>query len=340
MMWQFHSEPLLAEQTWEGYYSRSFSKPIVNLMIACIPLTFLGFLRVSGPQARTLLQGQLTCQMDDLTPDVSRLGAQCNPQGRIISFFRLFFWMDAFYLQMPLNLIPIAEAALKKYAVFYKVEITDVSADMQSLALTGFKAEALLASLGLPAPTITNAVMTTDSLSITKLPCDEPLYEILGETTSIQNFQNKLSAQTQLQNESAWHLLQMRTGIPMIYAETSQQFLPHELNLPLIEAVSFNKGCYTGQEIIARMHYRGIAKKSVGLGKATASTPPTRGADIYTLGNAIGTLVDYTEIEPQHYVVSILLDQREPITTPIYLDQMETQPLHLSDPLPTGLKHV
>ena len=153
-----------------------------------------GLLKVAGPDAKKLLQGQLTCNLDDVSSTNSTLGAHCNPQGRVISLFRLFMHQNAYYLYMPKSLVATALAALKKYAVFYKVELTDASEEIKTLQ--------------------------------TRL---EPYADIAK-------------------------------GIPAIYPATSGKFLPHDLNLPNLHAVSFDKGCYTGQEIIARMHYRGTPK--------------------------------------------------------------------------------
>ncbi len=90
-------------------------------------LSKLGLVKASGPQAKALLQGQLTCNLDDITPTQSRLAAHCNPQGRIISFFRLFIFNSDYYLQMPIELVPIAMQALQKYAPFYKVQLQHIT---------------------------------------------------------------------------------------------------------------------------------------------------------------------------------------------------------------------
>jgi folate-binding Fe-S cluster repair protein YgfZ len=96
-------------------------------MNTIINLRHLGHLCISGPDAKKFLQGQLTCNLDEITPTNSTLGAHCNPQGRVISLFRLFIFLDNYYLQMPREMIPIAQKALQKYAVFFKVKLSDAS---------------------------------------------------------------------------------------------------------------------------------------------------------------------------------------------------------------------
>lgn len=195
--------------------------------------TPFGLLEISGEQAKKFLQGQLTCNMDEVTPESPHLAAHCNPQGRVISLFYLFLRDDHYFLQMPREMIPIALQALKKYAVFFKVKLTDVS-DEQRI-----------------------------------------------EKNSKEN-------------------------IPMIYPETSEQFLPHDLNLPALGAVSFNKGCYTGQEIIARMHYRGKLKNQLYRAKVNTQSKPVRGSTIYSKGEMCGNLVDFFEVNKGQYEVFVI----------------------------------
>ena len=88
-------------------------------------LSDLGCIKIQGKDAKKFLQGQVTCDVDKITTEQSSLAAHCNPQGRIISLFQLFLYRDAYYLLMQQTMIPIAMAALKKYAVFFKTEIKD-----------------------------------------------------------------------------------------------------------------------------------------------------------------------------------------------------------------------
>lgn len=195
-----------------------------------------GLLKVSGGDAKKLLQGQLTCQMEDVSPLQSRLGAYCNPQGRVISLFRIFQFANDYYLYMPQSLVPITLAALKKYAVFFKVALTDATQDLPNLA---------------------------SAITL------EPYADVYA-------------------------------GIPAIYPETSGLFLPHDLNLPALQAVSFEKGCYTGQEIIARMEFRGKPKKHLYAATLKNISPIKPGADIYSTqdkSRVVGNIVDTMQNE-------------------------------------------
>jgi folate-binding protein YgfZ len=198
--------------------------------------TTYGLLKITGPDAKKFLQGQLTCNLDEVTEE-PRLGAHCNPQGRIISLFRIFLKDENYFLQMPPSMIPIALKALKKYAVFFKVELSDASSEI------------------------------------------------------------KISEKINQQNKQA----EIENGIAEIYPETSEKFLPHELNLPTLGGVSFNKGCFTGQEIIARMQYRGKLKTRLFSTPISSDTPPQRGADF-----SQGIIVDYCQLGYNSYLLLVL----------------------------------
>jgi len=165
-----------------------------------------GLLKVSGKDAEKFLQGQLTCNIPDAMKEPFLIGAHCNREGRVLSLFFLYAIHSDFYLLMPKEMVDITLNALKKYVVFFKVQLTNVS---DLLCLTDKKYQ-------------------------------------LNKNDFIEN------------------------NIPIIYPETSGKFLPHDINLHHLGGIHFDKGCYTGQEIIARMHYRG--KLKTHLHKVTIQT--------------------------------------------------------------------
>ncbi|OGT44620.1 MAG: hypothetical protein A3F42_03365 [Gammaproteobacteria bacterium RIFCSPHIGHO2_12_FULL_37_34] len=211
-------------------------KITMNANTITVPLTDNGVLKVSGTDAKKFLQGQLTCNMDEITTKESRLAAHCNREGRIISLFYLAYFQEAYYCVMPFSMIALTLAAFKKYAVFYNVSLTDVS---EHFSVVGYVSE--------KAPAINNGF-------IIKIP-SKNRYLYISDTIS-HHPTNHLSI-------NSWRLLDIANGIPTIYPEISAVFLPHEINLIQLNAISFDKGCYTGQEIIARMHYRGKLKKQL-----------------------------------------------------------------------------
>lgn len=233
-----------------------------------------GLLKVSGGDAKKFLQGQLTCDLEKLNPGDSALGAHCNPQGRIISLFYLFAKADAYYLLMQHNMVDLALNALKKYAVFFKTELTNVS---DNFAVYG------------------EIQQTENCFQFIKLPTETAR----GFSIKERNIARKEDPA----NSLAWKRLNIQEGLATIYPETSGKFLPHDLNLVQLGAISFEKGCYTGQEIIARMQYRGKLKTMLCAIKIKEETLPLLGSDI----ESIGTLVDACQEENNQYYALIIM---------------------------------
>lgn len=246
----------------------------------CVLLSSLGLLKISGVGAKKLLQGQLTCNLDDVSAATPQFAAHCNPQGRIISLFWLLQYGDDYYLQMPRTLIPTAMTALKKYAVFFKVTLSDVSDAFIQYGHVG-----------------------------DHLPTNAPILSITMQgTPARQILIYETPALTPTRDEESWHYLQIINCLPMIYPETVEAFLPHELNLQNLNAISFNKGCYTGQEIIARMHYRGKLKTTLVAAEVDTPEMPIRGADIYSETGTIGHIVDFCKTGANTYTLLTIIN--------------------------------
>ncbi len=258
-------------------------------MNTTINLRHLGHICISGLDAKKFLQGQLTCNLDEITPTQSSLGAHCNPQGRVISLFRLFIFLDHYYLQMPRDMIPIALKALQKYAVFFKVKLTDASDELTSIGYLGD----------------TLPELPTECLCI-KEPGSR--YQLIGSSLEASD------------KEQEWKKLDIAQGIPAIYPETSERFLPHDIDLPKLNAISFNKGCYTGQEIIARMQYRGKLKNRLFRAKVQTDLPLTRGNDIYLENKTCGSIVDFVQIDYNNYELLVIAQESDVATGKLCID--------------------
>ena len=190
-------------------------------------LTPLSMVVVSGAQAETFLQSQLTCDVTQANSTTALLGAHCNIKGRMVSLFHLFKQDDAFCLLMPEEVVEIAAKALKKYAQFSKDVVITIETALPFVGVTDEPADIFLGN----APQY-------------GLQCSEDKAE--GAFADWQDIM--------IQNHHAW-----------LTPETLGQFLPHDINLPKLGGVSFKKGCFIGQEIIARMEYLGKLKKHVKL---------------------------------------------------------------------------
>lgn len=236
-------------------------------------LSGLGFLRISGNDAKTFLQGQITYNLNQIIPGKMHLAAHCNQKGRMQSLFSIFIENNsnenpAYYLKMPHNMVALAEQNFKKFAIFSKVVIENVTSKICGLGLYGPNASALLASIcqteSIPSMEVDNCLtidINQGSVIICKLPGRHQRYELFGSIVTIQALWLELKKACQLVSPQGWELLDIRAGLPTVYPETIDEILPHYANLSILNGISYDKGCYIGQEIIARMQYRGKIKK-------------------------------------------------------------------------------
>ena len=229
------------------------------------PVAHLAVLTVAGKDAAKLLQGQMTCNVNDINETQSSLGAFCNPKGRAIATFLLVKTHDAFLLVLPAELLPTVKERLQKYVLRSDVTITDSS---DALCVIGVKladapAGRLFASH--QDDVISVNLDASGTLCLVIAPAE---LAIVFWTDRI----NRLGFQPD--NSEQWRYLELRAGIPWLCAATSEEFIPQMLNLDKLGGISFNKGCYTGQEIVARTHYLGQAKREMFLAEAEASTAP------------------------------------------------------------------
>lgn len=218
--------------------------------VSWVLLSDRGFINITGPAAEKFLQGQVTCDVRAVKENVSSLGAHCNVKGRIVFTFRLFYFDEAYWLCLPKSQIDCALQALKKHAVFSKVSIEDVTDTIATLGLIN--------ELAFP-----DSQHLTEALThVFPLFGKIPRMQLIASHKCLED-RIKTLEKTQETTQSAWKLIDIQSGIAEIYPETREQFTPHEINYHELGAVSFDKGCYLGQEIVARMHYLGKLKSAL-----------------------------------------------------------------------------
>ncbi len=213
-----------------------------------------GLITIAGEDALSFLQGQLSCDMRDITSTTLNLGATCNTAGRIIALFRIFKKEDKYCLELPQDLLETAITVFKKYGLFSKVSIHDATHQWQRFGVNGLSLASLEHLL---------EDNQKEQIQILSFPAIPNQYEILGPDTVMQALWQKLKPKTKIATINAWRLTKIRAFVPEIFKASSEQFLPHYLDLPQLGALSFKKGCYRGQEIIARMEYRANIKRGL-----------------------------------------------------------------------------
>lgn len=210
-------------------------------------------IEISGPDAGKFLQGQLTADIESLRVGQATPAAHCNPKGRVISSFLVYrFDEERFVLRCKSSLLSLAEQALKKYIVFSKASITS-KPQLIHLSVWGQDVAEVKAKL----------LANTTGLSLFQI--DPQQLDLCIDPEFLEQIKGLLGA-CQKTTEANWHSQRIQSGLIDIEEKTSELYLPQELNYDHVGAVSFSKGCYTGQEVVARLHYKGKLKKRLRLG--------------------------------------------------------------------------
>ncbi|MCS3431159.1 tRNA-modifying protein YgfZ [Klebsiella sp. BIGb0407] len=234
---------------------------------------------VVGLDAEKYLQGQVTADVSQLTDSQHVLCAHCDAKGKMWSNLRLFHRNDGFAFILRRSLRDTQLTELKKYAVFSKVAITPDDESIL-LGLAGQQARAALEPLFEQLPDEHNPVVTTGNTSILWLNTPAERFLIVTDTTTAQNLTEKLSQQAQLNDSQQWLALDIEAGLPIIDSANSAQFLPQATNIQALNGISFKKGCYTGQEMVARAKFRGANKRALWSLAGTAARVPVAGEDL------------------------------------------------------------
>jgi len=215
---------------------------------------------VQGPDSLKFLQGQLTCNVERVSTHQSIVGAYCNLKGRVITDFRIFLRGDTYYLQTQKGMGEILQKTLDKYIVFSKAKTKLVSDEFRRIGLFGGDSSALLQSVYTNLPQQEGGCLQTDGLTVIRLSGPHLRYEIYYHDVYAAEV-NRLTAAAEETDTGYWQLADIEAGIVHISPAMQEIYTPQLLNYDVCGLVDFKKGCYPGQEIVARMHYRATAKK-------------------------------------------------------------------------------
>jgi folate-binding protein YgfZ len=260
----------------------------MNIAISVSPLTETGLLRFSGPDTQTFLQGQLSCDVAALQPLRATHGSYNTPKGRMLASFVLWRAGADYFMQLPRALCEPIRKRLSMYILRAKVQAADVSDDY---ALFGLVGENTVTALAVPAKSMTLA----EAAGGWALRLDARRVEVIVPAAKTAEIAELLKNEAEPADEAAWELAGIHAGIPVITPATQEEFVPQMANLDLIGGVSFSKGCYPGQEIVARMHYLGKLKQRMVLGhleNADSAQPGDKLFNTELAEQAAGTVVN------------------------------------------------
>ncbi|ARG97655.1 YgfZ/GcvT domain-containing protein [Legionella micdadei] len=265
-------------------------------------LSYLGSLSVLGERAVEFLQGQVSCDVRKVTDKMIQQGAMCNLKGRVLALFDVVSW-HGLQLILANDLLSTTQSSLNKAAMLSRVQLEQTT----SYQIYGF----YLANAHDLLPENITLPETRLSLGTTAEHCcyslGNQLYIILVTREEAAAFALPFIDRQQIRGSLAWHQLQLRHKHIEIYPETRGLFLPHRIDLHLSGQLSFDKGCYKGQEIVARTHYRAKLKHGLALFviETDESLIPGKKVFLPNSDTEIGELIDLCPLAERRHLVAI-----------------------------------
>lgn len=268
----------------------SFGEPASELQSAMsetvmCDLSHIGLLQLQGADTQTFLQGQVTNDIKQLNGSNAHYTAYCNPKGRMLALFLAFSQHDHVHLQLPRELTESIAKRLKMYVMRSKVSIEDVSTSIIKFGINGHNAAELLQAIFAQVPQDDFELVSLENGALLKLPGTTPRFEIFTDLTNAITVWSALKVSAKPVGAACWEWLEIQAGIPDVTLKTQEEFVPQMLNLDALNAINYKKGCYTGQEIVARTHYLGKVKRRTQLAhiavSINAEVTPQTGDDIH-----------------------------------------------------------
>lgn len=270
------------------------------------PLHHLTPIRVAGADARAFLQGQLSNDVVGLDTGHCQLASLNSAQGRVQAVVTLIPEGDGLLMVLPASMATATLQRLRKYVLRSKVTFTEAQAGLVARAATA----ATLAAAGLPCPAQPGQCASQGTVTIVQWHGPDaqgaPRFLVVGPAAELPVAAEADPA------DADWRLADIRAGLPQVLPETHESFVAQMLNLDLVGGISFTKGCYTGQEIIARTHYKGSVKRRLRRLAGAGSACPAVGSELRARdgGRAVGSVVESAmDGESRFELLAVLADE-------------------------------
>lgn len=260
---------------------------------ALVALSHLALIQATGAEAPNFLNGQLTNDLAALDGGASQLSAWCSPKGRMLALFRVLPFQDGYLLQLPAALGDEVSRRLRMYVLRAKVTLTPADDQLVALGLVGERAPGLVQTALGGLPDTDNGVALQDGVVVLRHPGARPRFQLLVPAARAPELWRALAREATPAGAEAWDWHDIMAGIPSVLPATREMFIPQEANLDLLGGINFTKGCYTGQEIVARLHYRGRVKQRMYRAHAPGEQAPQPAESVHAEGasQAVGRVV-------------------------------------------------
>ena len=267
-----------------------------------------GLIAVDGADAGAFLHAQLTSDIVGLPLLRTQYSGYCSPKGRLLATFMVWRGEEAILLQLPASLCEDIRTRLSKYVLRSRVELADATADYCFFGVWGSDAPDALAGITETVPEALHDLVAARGRYVTRLSAGRFVVVVPAEEADAAR--TVLASRARELPENAWARLEIESGIPVITREIQEQFVPQMVNLDLIGAVSYAKGCYPGQEIVARMHYLGRLKQRMYRVHIPSAIAPVAGEPLFSPAfgrdQASGTIVNAAPVENGHEALAVI----------------------------------
>ena len=264
---------------------REFEAARADVIVS--PLTHFSLLHFRGGQAKAFLQGQLTCDVEQVAAAQARFGGYCTPKGRLLANFLLLPAPEGYLMYLSADIADGLAQRLRKFILRAQVAI-EIEQALPMLGVAGPGATALVQQeLGAP-PSGTLALARHVDAQVLRLPGDAFL--VFAAAGGMASLWERMTQRALPAGTRCWNWGQIQAALPWITMATQDQFLPQMIGLDAVGGVSFDKGCYAGQEIVARSRYLGEIKRSLYRGRTPASVQP--GDKLLAAGQPCGVVLN------------------------------------------------
>ena len=321
---------------WKAFLSENNTefKNITNSSLMLFDLSDQGLIKVSGEDAESFLQNQLTNDIRNVTETTHQASAWCSPKGRIIANFQIFMRDDSYFLTVSADLIEHVIKKLRMYVMMSKVTVEDVS---ESVIHFGYVGD-LKTIIG-DVPNTPNQTIQYNNLSILRLADNEPRYEIFGDISNISDAKqlwDQCATDAIAVNNNGWNYLNIAAGIPSINEASSEAWIPQMVNYIAIGGVDFKKGCYPGQEVVARLNYLGKTKRRMYRLKISTKQLPAIGDTIASTSDKAAGKILNAAINPDGSIEALAIMKIAETDSPLTLANDNNTSIALLD-LPYSL---
>jgi hypothetical protein len=278
--------------SWQTLLEQATTSTIPNPLHSgryLIPLSSMGEIQVAGNDATTFLQNMLTNDVSALTIGQTQLTGLCNPKGRLLSIFMLTQHSQSYSIHLPKELVAPLTQRLNMFKLRSQVTLNAIE-DGYVIGLIGdFSIPSELNTVTVP--------KTAEKLRL--VSCSPHQLEFIE---SVQKQADEVLT------ESVWQQVWIELGLPMVFLSTQETFTPQQVNLDLVDGVSFKKGCYPGQEVVARLHYLGSPSRRLFQGVLASSHLPEAGTSVLDdQGETLGHIVQASPLNAEQAVCQLSL---------------------------------